>query len=262
MYTSSSYLLINISYLRFSISLNANIGIAVTNSVLAKLESMNNYLEPLTLPTDRDILQRIDDKKRYTPKLVGLLLDKDPSYVASELRKLDSRGYVDDPAKEYEITDNRSGMYTLTNLGLVVRFHLPTYVRDYHRVFDSQSRLVLEKQPDNNFYPDLVILDDPERIALQELIRVDGVTIPSELHIEISHDADYSPRTASEALYGLYYHGLAERVEEMDVYRITERGEMAAELVLEDGSDPIELTEKLRETYSDKKWERLNALTD
>lgn len=219
--------------------------------MLAKRGLMDNDLEPLTLPTDRDIIQQIDDKKRYTPKLVGLLLDKDPSYIASELRKLESRGYVRDPAKEYDITDHRSGMYALTRLGVVVTFHIHTYVRDHHRVFDSQSRLVLENQPDHNFYPDLVTLDEPERIALQELTKVDGVTIPSELHIEISHDADYAPRTASQALYTLYYHGLAERVEEMEVYRITDRGEIAAELVFE-VSDPIELTEKLRETYSDE----------
>jgi len=222
---------------------------------------MDNHLDPLTLPTDRDILQKVDDKKRYTPKLIALLLDKNSSYIASELRQLESREYIHDPAKEYGITNDRSGMYALTCLGVVVTFHIHTYVRNHHRAFDSQSRLVLENQPEDTFYPDLVILDEPERIALQELTKVDGVTIPSELHIEISHDADYSPRTASQALYTLYYHGLAERVEEMEVYRITDRGEMAAELVSK-VSDPIELTEKLRETYSDEEWDRLNALTD
>lgn len=222
---------------------------------------MDDNLDPLTLPTDRDILEQIDDKKRYTPKLVGLLLEKDPSYIASELRKLESRGYVTDPIEEYQITDDRSGMYTLTSLGVVVTFHLNTYVRDHHRVFDSQSRVVLDNQPDNRFYPDLVVLDEPMQIALQNLTDVDGVTIPSELHIEISHDADYAPRTASQALYSLYYYGLAERVEGMDVYRITDRGETAVEFVFDGGSDPIELTEHLRETYSDKEWQRLNALT-
>lgn len=223
---------------------------------------MDNPHDPLTLPTDREILQRLDDKKRYTPKLVGLLLNKDSSYIASQLRQLDSREYVTDPAEEYQIPDNRSGMYTLTRLGMVVTYHLHTYVRDYHRVFDAHSRIVLNNQPDDTFYPDLIVLDEPAKIALEKLTRVDGVTIPSELHIEISYDANYSPQTASQALYTLYYHGLAERVKEMDVYRITDRGETAKDLIFGEISDPVALTEHLRDTYSDSEWKRLNKFTD
>ncbi len=223
---------------------------------------MDEQLNPLTLPTDRDILYQIKDKKRYTPKLVVLLLDKDPSYIASQLRKLESRGYVTDPIVEHQISDERSGMYALTSLGIVVTFHLNTYVRTHHHVFDPQSRVVLDNQPENKFYPDLIVLDEPMRIALQRLTKVDGVTIPSELHIEISHDANYSPSTASEALYALHYHGLAERVEEMEVYRITDRGETAAELVSDGVSDPVKVTEHLREAYTDDERQRLNLLTD
>jgi DNA-binding transcriptional ArsR family regulator len=223
---------------------------------------MPDQLDPLTLPTDREILQVIDDQNRFTPKLVGLIINKDPGYMSSELRKLESLGYVTDPAKEYQITDDRSGMYTLTPLGDIVRYHLHTYVRDHHRTFHTHSRLILENQPNNAFYPDLVVLDEPTKTALHELSHVDGVTIPSELHIELSHDADYAPQTAGEALYTLSYHGLAERVEEMDVYRITDRGTTATNLLSDDDSDPVALTETLRDTYSDAEQELLQRLTD
>lgn len=223
---------------------------------------MSNQVEQLTLPTDREILQVIDDQNRFTPKLVGLIIDKDPGYMSSELRKLESLGYVTDPAKEYQITDDRSGMYTLTSLGVVARYRLDTYVRDHHRTFHAHSRIILENQPDNAFYPDLVVLDEPTKTALHELSNVDGVTIPSELHIELSHDADYAPQTAGEALYTLSYHGLAERVEEMDVYRITDRGTRATDLLSDGDRDPVELTENLRETYSNTKQELLHRLTD
>jgi hypothetical protein len=223
---------------------------------------MPTLSDPLTLPTDCDIIQQISDKKRYTPKLVGLLLDKDSSYIASELRELEAREYVTDPATEYGLTDDRSGMYTLTRFGAVVAFHIHTYVRDHHRAFEPHSNYILDNQPDDDFYPDLVKLDEPAQIALQQLTRVDGVTIPSELHIEIEHEAGYGPRTTAKALYTLYYHGLAERVEQMDVYRVTDRGEKAYELMHTDISGPTELTDKLRETYSDTERERLNRLTN
>lgn len=223
---------------------------------------MSHHSGPLTLPTDRDILHAMDDQNRYTPKLVGLLLDKDPSYMSSELRKLESLGYVIDPAEEHQLTDERSGMYTLTALGVITRYHLHAYVRDHHRTFHANSRLVLEKQPADAFYPDLVVIDEPVNMALHELSAVDGVTIPSELHLELSHDANYSPRTAADALYTLSYHGLADRVENMEVYRITDRGHTATELLSEGVSEPVALTEQLRETYSDAERELLHSLTD
>jgi DNA-binding MarR family transcriptional regulator len=223
---------------------------------------MSKQFEPLTLPTDREILRVIDDQNRYTPKLVGLIINKDPGYMSSELRKLESLEYVTDPAKEYQITDDRSGMYSLTALGVIVRYHLDTYVREHHRTFHAHSRIILENQPDNAFYPDLVVLDEPTKTALHELSHVDGVTIPSELHIELSHDADYAPQTAAEALYTLSYHGLAERVEDMDVYRITDGGTTATNLLSDGVSDPVELTENLRDTYSETERERLHKLTD
>jgi len=226
-----------------------------------KKKCMSKQFEPLTLPTDREILQTIDDQNRYTPKLVGLIINKDPGYMSSELRKLESLGYVTDPAEEYQITDDRSGMYTFTSLGVIVRYHLDTYVREHHRTFHTHSHQVLENQPDNAFYPDLVVLDEPTKTALHELSHVDGVTIPSELHIELAHEADYAPQTAAEALYTLSYHGLAERVEEMDVYRITNRGTTATNLLSDDVSDPVELTENLRDTYSDAEQELLQQLT-
>lgn len=216
---------------------------------------------PLVLPTDRNILKKIQDRDRYTPKLVGLLTDQDPSYCASQLRTFEAREYVKDPAIDYGITDERSGMYTLTDIGAIATFHINQYVRDHHDIFHAASRVLIDKQPADTFSPDLIAIDESERIALRKLDQVDGVTIPSELTFDLTHDAGYAPRTAGDALYALYYHGLAERVENMDVYRITDRGETAAELLDDGVTDPVELTDRLRETYTADEKERLDALT-
>jgi hypothetical protein len=69
-----------------------------------------------------------------------------------------------------------------------------------------------------------------------------------------------SPRGVGEILYGLYYDGLVERVDNMDVYRITERGEVAANLPIDVLTNPVELTDRLRETYTADETERLSIL--
>jgi len=46
----------------------------------------------------------------------------------------------------------------------------------------------------------------------------------------------------------------------MDVYRLTVRGAKAMDLLFEDITDPVELTEWLRETDTDEKRIQLNIL--
>lgn len=215
------------------------------------------YDKPLTVPTDLEILELLSTGDRQTPANVAAHLDHDSRYMSERLRNLEGRGYIRDAPPA-----DRSGMYELTNLGVIAAFHIHAYVRDYHNTFHARTEVILENQPENTFYPDLFAIDDADRTALHELKNVEGLTVPSELHIEIVHDAGYAPQTANEALYSLFYHGLAERVDNMDVYRITERGEKAVDLLFEDVTDPVELTNRLRETYTDDEMERVNIFVD
>jgi DNA-binding MarR family transcriptional regulator len=215
------------------------------------------YDNPLTVPTDLEILELLSTGERQTPANVAAHLDHDSRYMSERLRNLEERGYIRDAPPA-----DRSGMYELTNLGAIAAFHIQTYVRDYHNIFLVVTEAILNKQPENAFYPDLITTDDVDRTALHELNKAEGLTVPSELHIEIVHDAGYAPQTANEALYSLFYHGLAERVDNMDVYRITERGEKAVDLLFEDVTDPVELTDRLRETYTNDERKRLNTLMD
>lgn len=213
------------------------------------------YHKPLTVPTDLEILELLSNGDRQTPANVAAHLDHDPRYMSQRLRNLEERGYIrDTPPAE------RSGMYELTDLGTITAFHIHTYVRDYHNIFHAVTEAILDDQPENSFYPDLIQIDDSARTALYELDRIEGLTVPSELQIEMVQEAEYSPQTAYEALYMLFYHGLAERVDNMDVYRITDRGEKAVNLLSEDLTDSVELTNRLRETYTDDEMERLRTL--
>ncbi len=215
------------------------------------------YGKPLTVPTDLEILELLLTGDRQTPANVAAYLERDSRYMSERLRNLEERGYIRDaPPAE------RSGMYELTDIGAIAAFHIHTYVRDYHNIFHAKTEIVLDKQPENAFYPDLVTIDDPDRIALEQLYNAEELTVPSKLHIEIAYDAGYAPQTANEALYSLFYHGLAERVDNMDVYRITERGEKVMNLLFEDVTAPVELTDRLRETYTDDEIERVNVLRD
>jgi nitrite reductase/ring-hydroxylating ferredoxin subunit len=83
--------------------------------------------QPLTTPTDLDILQAINDRQRYTPMLLSYVTDHDKGYISNRLRQLETRGYVHDPLTEHtdhESDTDRSGMYTLTPTGAVAVFHL------------------------------------------------------------------------------------------------------------------------------------------
>jgi DNA-binding PadR family transcriptional regulator len=177
--------------------------------------------------------------------------------MSERLRKLEKRGYIRDSPPA-----DRSGMYELTELGAIAAFHIQKYVRDYHNTFHAATEIALDNQPNDAFYPDLVTLDDAGRIVLFELAEAEGLTVPSELHDELMHNEGYSPQTADEELYTLFYHGLAERVDGMNVYRLTERGEKAVNLPREVLTEPIEFTERLRETYPDNEKKRLNTLVD
>lgn len=213
--------------------------------------------EPLTTPTDLEIIELLSTGDRQTPANVAAHLDRDSRYMSERLRSLEKREYIQDaPPAE------RSGMYELTKLGSIVAFHIHTYVRDHHNTFDAISNLLLEEQPETGFYPDLIIIEDAADVALHRLNESEGLLVPSKLEIDIVQDRGYSPQTTGEALYTLSFHGLAERVDGMDVYQITERGERTVEFLAEGVTEPVELTDQLREMYSSDEKERLNALLE
>lgn len=213
--------------------------------------------EPLVTPTDLEIIGLLSTGLRQTPANVGAHLSRNPKYMSERLRGLEDRGYIRDaPPAE------KSGMYELTNLGKTAAFHIDTYVRDHHDMFLGACKIILAEQPQSEFYPDLITHDDTHRAALHELNQGESLTLPSDLHIDLCVDADYSPQSAGEALYHLSYHHLAERVDGMDVYRITERGEKVLDLISEGVTEPVKLTEAIREEYTEDEKERLNTLLE
>ena len=212
---------------------------------------------PLTIPTDVEILDLLSAGDRQTPANVAAHLDRDSRYMSERLRTLEQRGYIRDaPPAE------RSGMYELTKLGAIAAFHIHAYVRDYHDTFRTTTERIFVNQPEDAFHPDLIVLDDADELALKHLKDEEGLTVPSEFPMEIDSGVENMISMISKELYMLSYHGLAERVNNMDVYRITERGEKALNLLSEGITVPVELTDRLRETYTDEEQERLNNLLD
>lgn len=210
------------------------------------------FTEPLTIPTDLEIIELLSAGKRQTPANVAAHLDRDSRYMSERLRDLEKREYIcDAPPAE------RSGMYELTRLGGIVAFHIHAYVRDYHSTFHAVSKM-LNVLTDDEFYPDLIKIDDTLHAALHKLDETEGLLVPSKLDIDIVTGSP--PQGSEEALYVLSYYALAERVDGMDVYQITERGEKALYLLAEGITEPTELTEQLRETYSVDEKERLNSI--
>lgn len=213
--------------------------------------------EPLTTPTDLEIIELLSTGLRQTPANVAAHLEHDSRYMSERLRTLEKRGYIRDAPPA-----DRSGMYELTKLGTIVAFHIHAYVRDYHNTFHAISNILLEEQPEDGFYPDLIKIGDADHAALDKLNETDGLLVPSKLEIDIVHDRGYSPQTSGEALYTLSYHGLAERVEGMDVYQISKRGEKVVNLLSEGVADPVKLTDQLRETYTADEKDRLDVLLE
>ncbi|WP_418281916.1 hypothetical protein [Halorubrum sp. DTA98] len=213
----------------------------------------------LTVPTDLKILSLLSNGRRQTPANVAAHLDRDRAYMSNRLRFLTELGYLHDapPAK-------KSGMYEITTRGIVAAWHGDQYVRGHHDTFHSLTLENWKNQPDNKFLPDLVWVGDEENYGFVALTEQDTV-IPSELDDDpkaLPYDFEeqgFRPEYTGEILYRMFWHGFADRVGGLDAYRITNRGELVHDLVTEQNvTGPVELTERVRETYSDEENERLN----
>lgn len=215
----------------------------------------------LTIPTDLEILDILSTGRRQTPANIGAHLDREQNYMGSRLRFLRDLGYL-----RYAPPADRSGMFEITPAGLVSTWHRDQYVRDHHDDFHDAALTAVEKQPADEFLPDLVWVDDEEKHGFIALKEQDTV-IPAELvddpkALPYDHEEQgFRPEYTGEILYRMFWHGFAERVGGFDAYRITNRGELVHDLVVEQNvTNPVELTERVRETYTDEDNERLARL--
>ncbi|AOW80116.1 hypothetical protein HTSR_0931 [Halodesulfurarchaeum formicicum] len=189
--------------------------------------------ESLTLPTDFIILGHLRDGKRYTPKLISMLVDDlSPSYASDRLRSLENREYVFDPSAEYGVPD-RSGMYEITELGELVEGHREVYDREYHGTFEDECREILESNK--------IDLTQSDVYDLHEVSQV-GRAIPADLPAKYDELNPIAP--PSQRLYSLYYHGLVMRHGSMEIYELTQRGERVIDLD-DDGYSPSEIADRV-----------------
>lgn len=183
-------------------------------------------IQPLVLPTDKQILTLLANGKRQTPKNVAVHLgeDTDPSYMSGRLRTLEKRGYVYSPGPA-----DRSGMYEITSWGQIAANRIKKYNRGYDALFHTLTIRTAETQiPDTDesppkttdIHPNWIQLTGEEIRAFRKLVDIGGVTIPSDFPTYF--DTDISADDAAEYLYTLHFYGLADRREGMDAYSPTE----------------------------------------
>ena len=183
----------------------------------------------LVLPTDKTILQTMQHGYRETPRnLSEQIPDLTRQYAANRLRSLEKRGYMINPGPA-----DRSGMYQITLQGRVAADKMQYYVRDYDGLFHQLVQRVCDAQtPDNHPTPSAAIefdgmidtthvdLQTNELEALETLSNTSGVTIPSQFSGSLGCSTD---ETAA-ILFSLFFFGLAERHDNIDVYSISDRG--------------------------------------
>lgn len=204
-------------------------------------KSGEEEIQPLVLPTDKQILSLLSSGKRQTPKNVAAHLgeETDPSYMSNRLRTLEKRGYVHSPGPA-----NRSGMYEITSWGRLAAHRIDKYNRGYDKLFHILVVRTTETQiPNSDNTPpltadinlDWIQLTADEIKALRKIVEIEGVTIPSDFPTYF--DIDVSADDAAEWLYTLHFHGLANRHEDMDAYSPTE----AAKTIVKERTDTGEL---------------------
>jgi len=183
-------------------------------------------IQPLVLPTDKQILTLLANGKRQTPKNVAAHLgeDTDPSYMSGRLRTLENRCYVYSPGPA-----DRSGMYEITSWGRIAAHRIDKYNRGYDILFHILAVRTAETQiPDTDESPpktadihlDWIQLSDEEIKAFRKLVDIGRVTIPSDFPTHF--DEDISANDAADYLYTLHFYGLADRRDGMDAYSPTE----------------------------------------
>ena len=201
-----------------------------------KNSDFDTDLEALILPTDAHILNQLANGRRETPVNLAAHIDGDNSYVGNRLRSIAERGYVTSPGPS-----PRSGMYEITNWGRIARQHIPQYSKGYDALYHTLVKRTNDHQPNTpqhiendpvNHTPgepapdpyaetttDWIQLTQDEIQALEALLNIDGITIPSDFRGRISAD---NTNQAADLLYTLHFFGLADRHNNMDAYSASE----------------------------------------
>ncbi|MFC7139113.1 hypothetical protein ACFQMA_04580 [Halosimplex aquaticum] len=170
-------------------------------------------------PTERRLLNELKDGKRQTPKNLSAVVGDDVTrnYTANALRMLEKKGYTKSPGPA-----DRSGMYTISDLGRIIVDNLEVYTRDFRDEFDTCCRFVLANQPTDaeEVRTDILILGDEDFEVLRGASEVDGLVTGEDLTNE-----EMSTKQADRILYRLFFFGLLEQRRGFPVYEVTTRGE-------------------------------------
>ncbi|MFC7028526.1 hypothetical protein ACFQH8_16075 [Halomicroarcula sp. GCM10025710] len=182
----------------------------------------------LTTPTDLKILNILATGRRHNPRTIAAKLDRDQDYMGTRIRFLRDLGYL-----KYAVID-KSGIFEITQRGLVAAWHTDRYVRNHHDTFHELTLTSWNHQPDNEFLPDLAWVSTEEKYGFIALNEQD-VVVPSELADDpqgLPYDPEeqgFRPEFIGNILYRMYWHGFADRVGGIEAYRITDRGELVYE---------------------------------
>ena len=188
-------------------------------------DSTSNTLleEPLTVPTDIDIMELFSNGLRQTPKNVGLNVGKNHRYMSGRMRDLKDRGYLREV-----MTDGEGGRMTIiTDLGHVVAAQIERYRRSHHVTFDRVCRKILEHS-ETTSEPYTIVIDSSSGLysCLEQCVVYDGLVIASVLADSIEADSHQAIKEngADDLLYELFLYGLVEREDDIPVYKVTEKG--------------------------------------
>jgi DNA-binding MarR family transcriptional regulator len=175
---------------------------------------------PLTLPTDKNLLNELLDGKRQTPKNLSVILDADRTYLSNRLRALEHKGFDESPGPA-----DRSGMYEISDAGRVAMRHFDRYAREHDETYTRLCKRVAETNTNNTdtVSPDQIpLFSERENAARHAIDAIDGLTIPSEFAEQTG--LDITVEEAAELLYTLYFFGYVERKDGMNVYAPIDQG--------------------------------------
>lgn len=193
--------------------------------------------EPLTVPTDIEIMELFSNGLRQTPQNVALTLDKDNGYMSERIGELKDREYICGVSPSGE----RGVMVVISDLGKIVAAQIHKYNRSNHAQFDAICRQLLcasEETADGLRIS--LTLSDKLYSCLEYCAGHEGLVIASTLTECIESKMGDSPTRGrvDELLYELFLYGLLEQKDNMPVYELTDKGRD----VVSTGREQIEIS--------------------